>query len=88
MIQRAFAVGIEANEANERKLANVVIMPDVKGFTANDYLKMDKLAAAGYAAAEAHKAELLQYAISEDDYKTYLAARRSRERPPPAPFMK
>ena len=82
VLQRAFAVGIEANEAQERKLANVVIMPEVKGFTANSYLKMDELAARGYAAAEAHKAELLPYALSEDDYKAYVAARRSRERPP------
>ncbi len=82
VLQRAFAVGIEANERDERKLANIVIMPDVKGFTANDYLSMDKLAARGYAAAEAHKAELLQYALSEDDYKAYLSARRARERPP------
>ncbi len=82
VLQRAFSVGIEANEREDRKLANIVIMPDVKGFTANDYLSMDKLAARGYAAAEAHKAELLQYALSEEDYKAYLAARRSRERPP------
>ncbi len=82
VLQRAFAVGIEANEVQARKLANVVIMPDVTGFTANSYLKMDELSARGYAAAEAHKAELLSYALSEDDYKVYLAARRSRERPP------
>ena len=82
VLQRAFSVGIEANEREDRKLANVVIMPEVKGFTANDYLAMDKLSALGYAAAEAHKAELLQYALSEEDYKVYLAARRSRERPP------
>lgn len=82
VLQRAFAVGIEANERADRKLANIVIMPDVKGFTANDYLSMDKLAARGYAAAEAHKAELVQYSLSEQDYKAYLAARRSRERPP------
>ena len=82
VLQRAFAVGIEANEAQERKLANVVIMPEVKGFTANSYLKMDELAARGYAAAEAHKAELLPYSLSEDAYKAYVAARRSRERPP------
>ncbi len=82
VLQRAFAVGIEANEREGRKLANVVIMPDVKGFTANSYLMMDKLAARGYAAAESHKAELLPYALSDDDWKAYIAARRSRERPP------
>lgn len=82
VLGRAFAVGIEANEVQARKLANVVIMPEVKGFTANSYLKMDELAARGYAAAEAHKAELLPYALSEEAYKAYLAGRRSRERPP------
>ena len=82
VLQRAFAVGIEANEAQERKLANVVIMPDVKGFTANDYLKVDQLAAKGYAAAEAHKAELMPYALSDTDWQIYLSHRRSKERPP------
>ena len=82
VLQRAFAVGIESNERANRKLANIVIMPDVKGFTANSYLKMDQLAARGYAAAEAHKAELMPYALADDDWKAYIAARRSRERPP------
>ncbi len=82
VLQRAFAVGIEANEVRDRKLANVVIMPDVAGFTANSYLKMDALAARGYAAAESHKAELMQYALPDEAWKAYIAARRSRERPP------
>ena len=82
VLQRAFAVGIEANERENRKLANVLIMPDVKGFTANSYLRMDQLAARGYAAAEAHKAELMPYALPDDDWKAYIAARRARERPP------
>jgi len=82
VLQRAFAVGIEANEAQDRKLANIVIMPEVKGFTANDYLKVDELAKRGYAAAETHKAELLQYALNDADWAAYLAHRRSKERPP------
>ncbi len=82
VLQRAFAVGIEANEAQQRKLANVVIMPEVKGFTANDYLKVDKLAERGYAAAETHKAELLQYALNDTDWAAHIAHRRSKERPP------
>ncbi len=82
VLQRAFAVGIEANEARDRKLANVVIMPEVKGFTANDYLRVDLLAARGYAAAEAHKAELLPYAVSDTEWQAYLAHRRAKERPP------
>lgn len=80
VLSRAFAVGIEANEARDRKLANVVIMPDIKGFTANDYTKTNDLAERGYSAAEAHKAELLQYALSQEAWDAYLEHRRSKER--------
>ncbi len=82
VLQRAFAVGIEANEANDRKLATVLIMPEVKGFTANSYTQIDALSERGYAAAEAHKAELVQYSLNDEDWKAYVAHRRSRERPP------
>ena len=82
VLQRAFAVGIESNEAASRKLANVVIMPDITGFTANDYLATEKLAERGYAAAESHKAELMQYAVTDAQWDAYIAHRKSKERPP------
>jgi NTE family protein len=82
VLQRAFSVGIEANEARDRKLANVVVMPDITGFTANDYLATDKLAARGYAAAEAHKDELMQYAVSDAEWAAYLEHKKSKERAP------
>lgn len=81
VLQRAFAVGIEVNEANERKLANVVIMPDISGLSATDYSKTDELAKRGYAAAEAHKDELMKYALSDADWEAYMAARHAKERP-------
>ncbi len=80
VLQRAFAVGIENNEARDRKLANVVIMPDIKGFTSNDYLKTDELARKGYEAAEAHKDELLKYSVSQEAWDAYLLHRLSKER--------
>jgi len=87
VLQRAFAVGIEANEANERKLANVVITPDVTGFTAADYLKTADLAKRGYAAAEANKAALLPYALSEDQWQQYIAHRASKQHGPPGTIL-
>jgi NTE family protein len=87
VLQRAFAVGIEANEANERKLANVVITPDVTGFTAADYLKTGDLAKRGYAAAEANKAALLPYSLSEDQWQQYLAHRASKQHGPPGTIL-
>ncbi len=87
VLQRAFAVGIETNEARDRKMANVVIMPDINGFTANDYLKTDDLTKRGYDAAEAHKAELLQYAVSDGDWAAYIAKRTSKLAPPPTTVL-
>ncbi|HTV09361.1 MAG TPA: patatin-like phospholipase family protein [Candidatus Aquilonibacter sp.] len=82
VLQRAFAVGIEVNEERDRKLANIVIMPDIQGFTASDYSKTEELAARGYAAAEAHKAELMKYALNDAQWEAYMAKRHAKERPP------
>jgi NTE family protein len=81
VLQRAFAVGIEINEENERKLANVVVMPDISGLTAGDYSKTDELAARGYAAAEAQKTALLKYALTDAEWQAYMAKRHAKERP-------
>ena len=78
VLQRSFSVAIEANEEQSRKLAAVVIKPDVKGFSATDYLKTPGLATRGYQAAEAHKAELLKYAVDDQQWAAYLAQRVSR----------
>jgi NTE family protein len=82
VLQRAFAVGIENNEARDRKLANVVIMPDISGYSAADYVKARELSVKGYEAAEAHKAELLKYALNEADWNQYLAHRNAKVRGP------
>jgi NTE family protein len=82
VLQRAFSVGIENNEARDRKLANVVIMPDISGFTANDYLKGKQLGERGYAAAEANKAALMKYALTDQQWEQYQAHKIARERGP------
>jgi NTE family protein len=87
VLQRAFAVGIEANERNERKLANVVVMPDISKFGANDYLKTDALARQGYLAAEAMKAQLMKYAVSDAEWEAYVEHKKSKERPPAGVVM-
>jgi NTE family protein len=78
VLQRSFSVAIEGNERASRKLANVVIEPDVTGFTDTDYLKSKELAARGYEAAEKQKDALLQYAISDSEWEAYLAQRSAR----------
>ena len=88
VLQRAFAVGIEVNEERDRKLANLVITPDVSAFTAASYLKVDQLAVQGYAAAEANKTGLLKYALSEAEWQQYLAQRDARLHGPPGNVLR
>ena len=78
VLQRAFAVGIEVNEERDRKLADLVIMPDVSGFSAASYLKVNELAQRGYASAEANKAALLKYSLPEAEWQQYLSERNAR----------
>ena len=88
VLQRAFAVGIEVNEERDRKLANVVVTPDVNGFNAGSYNKVYQLAERGYAAAEANKATLLKYSLSEDEWQQYLAQRNARLHGPPGNILR
>ncbi len=88
VLGRSFAVAIEANEREERKLADVVMIPDTTGFGPTDYLKVDGLAERGYAVAEQHKDELLKYAVSDADWSAYLAHRASLIRGPAAPVLR
>ncbi len=88
VLQRAFAVGIEVNEARDRKLANVVVTPNVDGFNAGSYNKVYQLAERGYAAAEADKAELLKYSLPEAEWQQYLAERNARLHGPPGSVLR
>ena len=88
VLQRSFSVATEGLERQQRKLADVVIMPDLKGFTTSDYLKIVPLAQRGYQAAEAHRAELLKYALSDADWAAYIAHRRSLVRGPAGPVLR
>ncbi len=88
VLQRSFSVGIEGAEREQRKLADVVIIPDLTGFSATDYLKTIPLAERGYAAAEAHRADLLKYALSDADWSAYLGHRASLMHGPAGPVLR
>ena len=88
VLRRSFSVVIEAAEREQRKLADVVMMPDVTGFGPTDYLKTADLAKRGYAAAEQHSAELLRYALNDADWQAYLNHRASLRRGPAGPVLR
>ncbi len=88
VLQRSFSVAIEGAEREQRKLAQVVMMPDLNGFTAFDYLKTNELSQRGYDAAERQKSALLPYAVSDGQWQQYLAGRVAKERQAPGPVLR
>ncbi len=88
VLGRAAAVAIDVSEVQLRKQADVVMIPNVDGYTTSDFLKTTELARRGYEVAEAHKAELLKYAISDADWAAYLAHRQALLPGAPAPVLR
>ncbi len=82
VLGRSFGVAIEGNERQSRRLADVVITPDISGFTQADYIKGAEMAKRGYDATEAHKAQLLKYAVSDEQWEAYIAQRAGRRAHP------
>jgi NTE family protein len=78
VLNRAFSAGIVQNVERSLRLADVVVSVPVSNFSATDYSKGGQLIQAGYLAAEANRAALLPYALSDQDWAAYLAARDSR----------
>ena len=83
VLSRAFDAGIQHNVEQAEQLADVVVNVPVGSLSATDYTHADQLIDTGYKAAEKNRAVLLRYALDEDGWKTYLAARESRRRPLP-----
>jgi NTE family protein len=75
VVGRSASVAINVSELQLRRQADVVMVPDTTGLGINDYLKAEEMAKRGYAAAEAQKAKLLQYAVSDEQWSAYLAHR-------------
>lgn len=88
VLQRSFSVAIEGAEREQRKLANVVIMPDLTGFGATDYLKAVELSQRGYEAAERQRSALIKYAVSDAQWGRYVSQRASKQRIAPGPVLR
>jgi NTE family protein len=83
VLNRAFSAGIDRNVDESRRLADVVVNVPVGKFSTTDYAKGSELIDAGYQAAEASRAALLPYALENQGWKAYLAARDLRRRAQP-----
>jgi NTE family protein len=79
---RAYAAGTAKNERVGKQLADILITAETGKFSTSAYDKAAELIAAGYAAADAQKSELLRFQLNEVDWKAYTMARSSRMQPP------
>jgi NTE family protein len=86
VLNRAFDAGIERNVDQAMSLANVVVNVPTGNFSTADYAKAEQLINAGYQAAKQSRAALLPYALDDQGWKAYLAARDSRRLAPPGIF--
>jgi NTE family protein len=85
VLNRAFDAGIESNVNQAMRIADVVINIPIGSFSSTDYSKTnaEKLIEAGYQAAEQSRAALIPYALDNEGWKAYVAARNSRRLAPP-----
>jgi NTE family protein len=78
VLERAFVASTEQNVSLAMPLANLVISVPLDEYTATDYAKSEQIVKAGYAAAEQNRAALSKYALTDSDWKAYVAARTAR----------
>ena len=69
---------IRANTERGMAAANVVIHPDLKRFSGLDWRRAPGLIAAGYAAAEAMRDQLLPLAVDDSTWHAYVAGRTAQ----------
>jgi NTE family protein len=76
--RRTLSVMIIDNERRNLGLADLVIMPDLKGLGAGDYPSYKEFIDRGYNAADAKKLLLERLAVSPEEYRAWIDARLAR----------
>jgi NTE family protein len=87
VLSRAFSAGIEQNVEQSESLATVLIVVPLDSYSTTDYNKGGQLIREGYLAAQANSAALLRYALNDQDWAAYLAARQARIHPQPGNLL-
>jgi NTE family protein len=85
MIGRLIDLPLQQNTMASAKLADVVITPDLDGYTSADFLAGTKMIPLGYQATMAEKAKLEAYAEPESVYQTWKRGHDATL--PPLPFI-
>jgi NTE family protein len=76
VLMRLTDVPIRSNVLEARKVADILITPDLKGYTSASFDKGAELVPRGVAAAQAKSAELSRLAASGPEFEAFLARQR------------
>jgi NTE family protein len=81
---RSLDIMLAGTELRHIKLAQIVVSPELAGFGSADFHRWRELADLGYKAAAKEATELERLALSEEEWRQYLAERQRRRRLTPA----
>ena len=84
ILSRMIDIPLLQNTVASRKLANVLVIPDLKGIGTGDFGKAKDAIPRGEAAARAKLAELERLSVSTEAYSAWRTAHRTPLAPPPA----
>jgi NTE family protein len=76
MIGRLIDLPLLRNTMESRTLADIVITPDLSGFTSADFAKGKEIIPKGVAAANAEADKLSKYSVSEEEYRAWQKTHR------------
>ncbi|MBC8135817.1 MAG: patatin-like phospholipase family protein [Fibrella sp.] len=82
IVGRSVTLAVRANERASLQLASVVVAPDLKGTSGNDFTQIEEFVKRGYAAAESQRTALLPLAVNDAEWDTYITARQTRRGEP------
>ncbi len=83
VLGKTVGVVVAASEFKNIQAADVLISADLKGYTAMDYNKWQEVIPKGYQGAEKKAAMLSAFALNDQDWKEYMAAREAKKRKAP-----
>ena len=83
MIGAIIDIPLKQNTNASRKLADLVIQPDLKGFTSADFMKYAELIPKGHEAVMRDSAEIARWSEPSAAFDAWLAAKQAPFPPPP-----
>lgn len=82
VLSRAISVVILANERRSMKLADLVVTLNLGQYSIDDYSEAEKIIQLGYDGAAQRADDLRRYAVSDAEWRQYLAQREARKLTP------